>query len=435
MKDKVSFIHNNNNIGESNKLTTYKFKRVGFPCRVQPPHRGHLKTAIEGLTQGEELLIMIGSARTARSIINPFAYEIRVRMFQILLLEAVENGQLTTEDLARVTFQPIRDDLYNMERWRGRVFELMYDELPHDIDDSELAMLSSDKDGDHKLREDWFPMWETVAVASHDKISATDVRELLFSEPRFDSNETNWHCHQNDVDNHHRMRQRMLSGGRNSPITPAIGKFLRDWIKSDDYAILADEYNTVDEKYWERERIIKRAMDEAELPYYKSSFNTCDAVVICSGHVLLVERGEAPGKGLLAIPGGYLNSTDTFSRDGALRELFEETKMDIPYPILNSSIFDTKAFDHKERDVRGRVITQAFGIHLPRQKTAAKDGHVVRQHRGLPKVKGSDDAADAIWVPLSKFRDTNSSIEPQMFGDHFHIINYMVGRLDNAQYK
>lgn len=404
---------------------SYKYDRIGFLCRIQPPHRGHLKTAIQGIKEGRELVIMIGSSQTARSIINPFNYFFRREMFMTMMREAVANGELTEEDNARVSYQPIRDDLYNMERWRGRVFELMYDGLPSDIADNRLALLASDKDGDHKLREDWFPMWDTVAVPCYNGLSATDVRLRLFY--RSDDAE---YAEVQDA-----AMSRMLDGGEKSPLTPAVGYLVREWMKTEDFDILAEEYKRVDEKYWRRERIIEAAMEAEGLKHYGSTFNTCDAVVICSGHVLLVRRGDVPGKGLLAIAGGYLDKKDTFARDGALRELFEETKMDIPYAILQSSIFETKTFDHKSRDVRGRIITHAFGIHLPRQKSSAKDGHPVRQHRGLPKVKGSDDAVEAMWVPLSKFRDTNSSIEPEMFGDHFHIINYMVGRLDNAQYK
>ncbi len=33
-------------------------------------------------------------------------------------------------------------------------------------------------------------------------------------------------------------------------------------------------------------------------------FVTVDAVVTCARHVLLIERGQSPGKGLLAVPGG-----------------------------------------------------------------------------------------------------------------------------------
>jgi bifunctional NMN adenylyltransferase/nudix hydrolase len=39
----------------------------------------------------------------------------------------------------------------------------------------------------------------------------------------------------------------------------------------------------------------------------------------------------------------------------------------------------------------------------------------------LPKVKGGDDASKAFWVPFADVKPE------QMFEDHFHIIQAMVG--------
>ncbi|MGI9055864.1 MAG: bifunctional nicotinamide-nucleotide adenylyltransferase/Nudix hydroxylase, partial [Pyrinomonadaceae bacterium] len=41
---------------------------------------------------------------------------------------------------------------------------------------------------------------------------------------------------------------------------------------------------------------------------YAPVFFTTDAVVVQSGHVLVVRRKVHPGKGLLALPGGFLKS-------------------------------------------------------------------------------------------------------------------------------
>ena len=64
---------------------------------------------------------------------------------------------------------------------------------------------------------------------------------------------------------------------------------------------------------------------------------TVDAVVVQSGHILLVKRGDMPGKGLWALPGGFLNQEETML-DGAIRELKEETKIKVPVPVLKGSI-------------------------------------------------------------------------------------------------
>ena len=141
-------------------------------------------------------------------------------------------------------------------------------------------------------------------------------------------------------------------------------------------------------------------------------FITADAVVIQSGHILLVERGQLPGKGLLALPGGFVDPDERI-RDGSVRELKEETaisdaKGEVPPAMLASFIDDTKTrvFDAPHRSLRGRIITHAFLFRLPDRRT-------------LFRVKGSDDAATAKWYRLG---DLSSE---QFFEDHWSIINLM----------
>jgi bifunctional NMN adenylyltransferase/nudix hydrolase len=66
---------------------------------------------------------------------------------------------------------------------------------------------------------------------------------------------------------------------------------------------------------------------------FPPTFVTVDAVVVQSGHVLLVKRKAMPGAGLWALPGGFLNQEETLL-DGAIRELKEETKIKVPVPVL-----------------------------------------------------------------------------------------------------
>jgi bifunctional NMN adenylyltransferase/nudix hydrolase len=138
-------------------------------------------------------------------------------------------------------------------------------------------------------------------------------------------------------------------------------------------------------------------------------FVTTDAVVIKSGHVLVVRRRGQPGKGLLALPGGFLREDEKVV-DGCIRELKEETRIGIPKDELMKRIKGQKVFDHPSRSLRGRTITHAFEIDLGAG--------------ALPKVKGDDDAEKAFWMPL---RDV-MRCEEEFFEDHFHIINYFAMR-------
>jgi ADP-ribose pyrophosphatase YjhB (NUDIX family) len=112
-----------------------------------------------------------------------------------------------------------------------------------------------------------------------------------------------------------------------------------------------------------------------------------------------VKRGDMPGKGLWALPGGFLNQEETML-DGAIRELKEETKIKVPVPVLKGSIKESKTFDAPNRSSRGRTITQAFFIDLGVGE--------------LPKVKGSDDAEKAFWVPFNKVKQ-EKMFEPIVF--------------------
>jgi len=96
--------------------------------------------------------------------------------------------------------------------------------------------------------------------------------------------------------------------------------------------------------------------------------------------------------------------------DAALRELKEETGIKVPEKVLRGSIVSNRVFDAPDRSQRGRTITHA--IHI-----ALEDGEW-----NLPKVKGSDDAARAKWIPISRL---NSE---EIFEDHFDIIQYFLGK-------
>ena len=141
---------------------------------------------------------------------------------------------------------------------------------------------------------------------------------------------------------------------------------------------------------------------------YAPTFLTCDAVVVQSGHVLLVKRGANPGKGLWALPGGFVNQNERI-QDACMRELREETRLKVPLPVLHGSVKNKEVFDHPDRSLRGRTVTQAFYIELPPGK--------------LPQVKGGDDAASAKWVPLAFVR------EEEMYEDHYHILTHFLGDL------
>ena len=146
----------------------------------------------------------------------------------------------------------------------------------------------------------------------------------------------------------------------------------------------------------------------ADAPY-APTFVTTDAVVVHSGHVLLVRRRAEPGKGLWALPGGFVRQHETLL-DGCLRELREETRLKLPLPVLKGSLQGREVFDHPDRSLRGRTITHAF--------------HFVFPSGELPPVRGGDDADKARWVPVSEALEMGE----QLFEDHLSILEYFLAR-------
>lgn len=153
---------------------------------------------------------------------------------------------------------------------------------------------------------------------------------------------------------------------------------------------------------------VRKSKEEWQGSPYPVIHHTVDAVVLKSGHVLCVRRGKAYGKGQIALPGGFVEQHERL-RTGAVRELKEETAIAISKEELDKAIVSSQTFDHPDRSERGRTITEAFFFNLGSGP--------------LPKVKGSDDADKAWWMPLREFYER----EEEFFEDHFHIISFFVG--------
>ncbi|HAC41546.1 MAG TPA: hypothetical protein DCF48_08305, partial [Rikenellaceae bacterium] len=113
--------------------------------------------------------------------------------------------------------------------------------------------------------------------------------------------------------------------------------------------------------------------------------------------VLLVKRGGEPYKGEWALPGGFLRGDET-AREGALRELREETALEA------SAIGELGVFSKPDRDPRERVITIAFYALVKPSE-----------------VRGGDDADEAAWFPIDDL--------PQLAFDHADIIHSALERL------
>jgi bifunctional NMN adenylyltransferase/nudix hydrolase len=341
-----------------------------FIGRFEPFHNGHAAVARLALSRARKLIFLVGSADTPRSLRNPWTVAERAVMIQAALDGSTD----------RLLIRPLRDHLYNEAQWIAGVQRTVAEAIRSDGGDAEakVGLIGMDKDASsYYLRE--FPQWPLVDVQHTETLSATELRRYLFEA--------------GTIDFHGALL--MLRGNVPAPVYDMLEAFRKS---SPSYGQLVAEYQFI-EHY-------KAAWKDAP---YAPTFVTTDAVVVHSGHVLLVRRRAEPGKGLWALPGGFVGQHEGLL-DSCLRELREETRLKIPVPVLKGSLKGQHVFDHPERSQRGRTITHAFHFDFPTGE--------------LPDVRGGDDADKARWIPVSEALDMG----PKLFEDHLHILEFFLGR-------
>lgn len=273
-----------------------------------------------------------------------------------------------------VLIAPVINHLYNDTAWSNQIRHIV-ESWTNKTDEIFLIGYSKDHTSYYL---NMFPEWKSISVPAYaistgrglKVLDATNIREKLY-----DSYHTNWswkdHLPKGSIEviNNIDMKQidKLIEEYK------FIQKYKQQWINSP----------------------------------YPPTFVTVDAVVTQSGHVLMIKRGAQPGKGLVALPGGFIQEHEGI-KDACIRELYEETKIDLPRPALYGSIVNSRVFDSPHRSQRGRTITHAFHFELDSKYA-------------IPKIKGSDDAEKAFWIPL------NTLERQYIFEDHGCIIEYFTG--------
>jgi bifunctional NMN adenylyltransferase/nudix hydrolase len=247
---------------------------------------------------------------------------------------------------------PINDYKYNDPQWISDVRETV-EYAKQFTEYGPVTLFGHWKEGNEYLK--WFPDWKFQGLEATVHLNATQVREKM------------WRDHD-----------------------PKLPESVRD-----------------DFSYYVNESIKFK-----DYPFPETLVFSCgDAVVECQGHVALIQRKFAPGKGTWALPGGFRNRADPTTLDCAIRELQEETGIKVPEKVLRGSIVGQRLFDDNSRSQGIPRTTLAVYIRIHPDP----DGR-------LPKLKPEDDAQEAEWFPLNDVLNKMS-----LYDDHKDIISTMTG--------
>lgn len=334
----------------------------------EPFHLGHQAAIDHALTIADRVVVLIGSDHVARTPRHPWTGEER---------EAMVRAVYADVDPQRMIVRKLGDRLYNDLQWVTSVQEevgrVAMDHVLAQQAPPLIAILeSTDTAAAGRLA---FPEWDRAQVPHRPVASAQSLRTCLFRGAA-------------DLSS---LRQLQ------NAVPEAVFAQLRAFMQSPHFPPLAEEF-----------RFLEEARERWKPAPFPPVFVTTDAVVVHSGHILLVCRGRRPGKGLWALPGGFVDQEETIY-EACLRELREETGLTLPGPALRGALEGSRVFDAPQRSQRGRTITHAFFFYFPEGE--------------LPPVHGADDAVQASWFRLARL----PSMQAQMFEDHYHIIDWFLG--------
>ena len=331
--------------------------------RFEPVHNGHLALLRRALDSAHQTIVVMGSAWQVRSPKNPFTWQERAAMLCDALPEA---------DRARLHVLPVRD-YYNEARWVQAVRASVAQQVPAD---ARIGLVGHFKDATSSYLSA-FPGWTLIPMERQGSIDATTIRDAYF-------------------------------GATPATATAALAP-LADQIPASTLTTLATfaqqtEYTTLQEEW----RVLRAHRQSWAHAPYPPVFVTVDAVLRCRNQVLLIRRAHAPGKGQLAVPGGFIEQRETLWQS-CLRELAEETHCAVSEAQLRSALQSVAVFDHPDRSQRGRTITHAHYFDLGDMP--------------LPAVQADDDALQAQWVPVAQL----AALEDRFFEDHFHMLDHFLG--------
>lgn len=356
-------------------------------------HNGHKSVIDLALQKAERVMIGIGSANKSRdSKGNEFtAVEAESMIRAVYPLGTPEGDRIVIRMIDDVLYDP--EDLF----WIMGVQRVVAQEVKamgFAGAKPRVGLIGFSKDStSYYLKK--FPQWSSIAAPGYKQngkiVNATDVRNAFFYSLNFGVDSIN---------------------GISDRVPKQVAEYMQSWATTvpdilqglrNEKTFLADYHE--DHKF-------RGPLDYEGKPKglkYDPTHTTVDAILIQSGHVLLIRRKFNPGKDKRALPGGFVLPGEKVL-DAMLRELKEETKVGLSKNVLRLAF---------------RKM-HTFFVHTGRGTFNKHVGIFILNDRAeLPFVEAADDAkkGSAEFVPLGELDPTD------MNEDHWHLIMKMIGSM------
>jgi bifunctional NMN adenylyltransferase/nudix hydrolase len=429
--------------------------------RFNPFHLGHAYVLEAALKTSKLVIVLVGSAGQARSLKNPFTFAEREQMISSWFVTG------NNDQHGDLIILPLQDHPYNDTKWIESVQDKVRGAMTKYCISRDIILTDVTLTGSNRDESTWylssFPQWKSELQPEYSradiatKVSATSVREIMYGSssaapdllpfakaivgtsmkaiadnaPLKDVRAAIDGAVAELLDELRRVKAvPPLSAAEalkvlRLKVPTSTAQFIERFMTTDECALLRRE--------WDFVRAYKAAWSVAP---YAPIFVTTDAVLVQSGHVLVIVRGAFPGEGLWALPGGFLDPNERLVTC-AVREVMEETGIklaegkradEITKAMLLGSIKDEKNFDKPDRSSRGRTVTTAFLMQLDDTKPLAK---VKGMNAPLHETGGEVvvETRKAFWLPISEaLRRTD-----MWFEDHHAILETMVARLPQVR--
>ena len=317
-------------------------------------HDGYLDLIEEAIKSTDKLLVFIKASESSLDIKHPFTAEEREVMICSALLDKYPDATV------HVFYMP--DMVYEPCRWSYYIKELIEDNTQADS-----SIVIFDCNNDKELKRLGYPI-----VNFKLPVDTQSILERIYESKTFSF--------------------------------PFFRDFIPESVIDNIISFLTEERREILLKEFE---FVKKYRTSWATAPYPPIFVTVDSMVVSEGGILVIRRGGDPGKGKIALPGGFLNQ-DEFIKDACIRELIEETSINLSVDDLSKSICDSGVFDYPFRSTRGRTITHAFVFKFDKR----------------PQVFPADDAASLEWM---SFEDIDANIR-EFYEDHYQIITCLLNK-------